>query len=84
MNRDLYQGQTWLGLVLIVIWIILLVFKAIRQRQLQIQYDLQNPTASDFTVMIEDFPKYLSKANLQSILQDYSQNVKAFIVHPNH
>jgi hypothetical protein len=60
-----------MGLALVVTWILILVFKASRQRQIQIDEDLLNPSASDFTAMIEDCPKAITREGLQRILNEY-------------
>lgn len=52
LNRDLYLGQTWVGLLLVIVWIGMLIYKTSREWKVQMNQDLQNPSASDFTVMI--------------------------------
>ena len=67
-NRKLYIVQTWLGLVLSLLWAVLFVYKAGMERKVELEQDSVNPTASDFTVMIEDLPKVYNRANLQAML----------------
>jgi len=50
-------AQAWLGLVLSCLWAMLFVYKAAIERRIELEQDTTNPTASDFTVMIEDMPK---------------------------
>jgi hypothetical protein len=74
-NRKLYIVQTWLGLVLSLLWAVLFVYKAGMERKVELEQDSVNPTASDFTVMIEDLPKVYNRANLQAMLDVYASSV---------
>lgn len=65
-----------------VAWAALLGMKAALEREVQIREDSSNPSASNFTVMVEDFPKKITREQLQDILNDYALDVRDLLVMP--
>lgn len=51
------------------------IYKAGLERKIEIEQDLNNLTASDFTVMIENMPKRYTQAQLQALLDIYAETV---------
>ena len=54
----------------------LFVYKAAMERRIELEQDAVNPTASDFTVMIEDMPKMYNQHNLQAMLDIYAASIE--------
>jgi hypothetical protein len=76
INRSLYQVQVWLGLAMSIVWGMIMIFKVRQEKQLQIEEDFKNPSASDFTVMIEDMPKRIGIDDFEAIINLYTNTVK--------
>ena len=82
-NNNLYIIQVWLGLLMVVIWMVFFQHKEVRRREVENEQDKKNITASDFTVMIENLPNHYTAESLQQDLDEYYMNVQNHIKFPD-
>jgi hypothetical protein len=56
--------QCWLGVVVVVLWGLLFALIKERERVHSANIDIESKTASDYTVLIKNYPKNLSLEEL--------------------
>lgn len=60
-----YTVQCWLGVAMIAIWIIAFGVIKLREREGAQEVDIESKTASDFTILIKNYPSRMSKEQLE-------------------
>lgn len=60
-DRTSFTVQCWLGVAMIVVWGVLLGFIKKNERRIAHKIDADSKTASDFSILIENFPSKMTK-----------------------
>lgn len=68
LNRKFYTAQIYLGLLMIILWAAIFIWKTFQERKITMIMDKHAATASDFTVMFVNLPKFYTKETLQAKL----------------
>lgn len=70
-----YKLQSWLAVVLVVIWGLWFLWMNYRKRKIEVLTDLMTASASDFTIMIENLSAEIDEPTFQTILNHYQQDI---------
>lgn len=61
--QQFIQAQSILGIVFVFLWSVMNVIKIHREKLFVVEMEIKRVSASDFTLMIEDFPRvYLEES----------------------
>ena len=77
-NRRYYFISAWLGVVTLIIWMI--IFFVIKQREEteEHQYDKENISCSDYSIVMEQMPLDTTQKTLQDQLNSYYDSLLKF------
>jgi len=75
-NKNAFATQCWLGVSVLVIWMLAFGWIKKRERQAQLNVDYSSKTASDYSLYFANLPKNMSVIDLENQLLNYQNSVK--------
>lgn len=83
-NNKMSQIQSWLGIAFVILWGLLMALKTHLEEKFFIDMEMKRVSASDFTLLITNFPKiYLNKSyeenlnEIQELFREYGKRVNS-------
>lgn len=73
--QNYYLMEMWIGTGMIIIWGFLIYFLKYLEIKNEIMVDSETVSASDFSILIENYPTNLTQFELQNQLSTYEQKI---------
>lgn len=67
--------QMWIGVGLVILWSLLLYLIRYYERKYEVMVDKETVSAADFSIIIQNYPREITQAELQIQLNQYAQKL---------